>query len=287
MDCVSQKKVMALISEGVITQKAICQRLKISQPAVSKLMKKLREKGEISGLNWGVISGGGIPGGHPPLEKFRYHGIRTNCRILNSSSRYKALTAHGQRVLTLDGRKVVLNRHSLQLFDDPLNSIWGATPEAAEENSIREVFRLIGILEYRFNVMILKELNTGVSIFGHRAWVAEPMGAALHQLGRPLIIKDDTGKERMRADKSLGPSETEFNNALTGREDMGRYRAGVLDWLNDEKTRPGYLLEGLKAVMGATEDIAKEIGRLKGSLELSSGSTGQEAVVGPRPDYFG
>lgn len=150
-----------LISEGVI-QSRIAQRLNISRQRVSVIVKKLIEKGYISGgilhrkqkggVVTPVLSRTGTQGQQNHL--MRLHGQVFSLKILNGSPKFTEMSK--SPILEFEGHKVQLFPKKLIVHSFPGLEFMGLTAMEAYQHSVPYWRALFERLEKALNILIFK-----------------------------------------------------------------------------------------------------------------------------------
>lgn len=219
-----QQEILSILSLEWITQRQLAGRLKISQQAVCKSIKKLTEKGIINPVKKEVVKGGGCQ--NPLLNHvLRLHNQQFHVLLLANSERYMRFA---NRVFRMDGNTIVLNADSLEVY--VTKSFYGADIDAITQESLDYVFILLARLENRLNVLLFKEQSHNISLVRqHYAEIHNEIATDLERRGDKLKIKAQDGRLWLVIDYSkpdgVNLNECETVHPQTAKQDMGGVKA--------------------------------------------------------------
>lgn len=237
-----QEEILFLYTHEYMTVKAIANRRQKTQQAVYKILKKLKQKGliggvERGGLKQGVEFGGVAKQQDTSCQKnliaktklLRLHNLQEDLKILPPIPVAYLERLKRSNKLSIDGFTVLLYKDNIQIYTQTQLSFVGYSTDECFLAAINDFARLYAKLENRLGVIIDKE-----GYLNHR-WVRSHIAEVNNEIAmkanedqeRIVGIAED-GKEWLVTDRSFKQDELEFTHPQTNKQDADR----VLKQLN-------------------------------------------------------
>lgn len=215
-----EEEVLQLLTGEFLTQKQISVRRKCSRQAVSKVVKRLKNKGALNLALRRVDKG--LPTCQPcqPGRSIRLHGQEFCVRLLFKGDKYFKARERGN-VLQVDGNTVRLHRDSLEVYSG--KSFFGESVRLVTVESFEYWGRFLARLEHDLGVVLVKSRAQNVRLVNqHYAEVGNELaGECLKRgVGVRVFTRDD-GKLWFVVDDSFNFEEAECVHPETAQEDMG------------------------------------------------------------------
>ena len=277
----NQKEILEMLTTQYLTVRQIANRRKTSDKAVYKVMKKLKEKGYLTGTVMG-----GVEKTNPPVDLahiIRLHGQEFNIHILTQSDRYKQFCIK-KNIMQLDGCTLRLYRNSIELYS--CKSFTGADAEQAHSTSMKFWHEFFLKLEQKLGIIILNGINTSIrEVNAHYSEINNGLAHEKNKKGQQIRFKGEDGKTWLLTDNSFKLNELETIHPELAKEDMEK----IKPFFDDLRQNPVKLSE----LMGAIHALAKSEGKLaEGIIAISnslnpSAKFPQEEVKNKKiPDYI-
>lgn len=281
----NQQETLELLKNG-LTNKQIAQRRHISERAVRKTIKKLKDNGLFSTGNEG---GGSYSFNLLPQKN------ENLIRLHNEQFKIKAKGLEAGKRIEIDGNKIHIWKNSIDVYSN--QSFFGASVDEAEKKSIAYWDRLFSIIENDFNIIIRKDRKHNIRrVRAHYAETNNEIARKANKEGDKISLKAaEDGKEWLKADNSLHLHEIETVHPTTAKEDMKE----VIRPFFDELRANPYFLQDIRAALIDVKDsiifVSKQ--HAETAVALNAISQAFKAILPEKPeeprlskekpDYFG
>lgn len=213
-----QQIVLRMLKEDFLIQAEIARRLKISRPAVCKIIKRLRNKGLLD--NYSNPTKKGVLPSDPlkAYQQIRLHNQRLSIRILINSKFYMRLLKQNN-TLNMDNNTIKLYRKCLVIYSN--NSFFGKDAEEADAKSLKYWFKIIHRLQNQFKITLLKDRYTNIKVTNsHYANIENDLAIQANKRKQYIRIKADDNKTWLLTDNSFNLNELETVHPETAYHDM-------------------------------------------------------------------
>ena len=259
----AEKEVLHLLHIECLTPKQIAKKRKISNSAVYKFIRKLKEKGFFN-ENLKRFTNNGVGMSAPENEHpFRLHGQRFYIEILDKTENYlKKINKIGKGIEYVDGNYVTYNEKFVQIMGK--KDFWAETPIEAEEKSLEYWTRFILKLEQRLRIVLLKDGydNIRYSKSGEFAETNNELAKDFNNRNDKLMIRGtEDNKVWLVIDNSFNLNEMETTHSKFSMDDSIK----ITDHFNDIRNLPIIKLSEISQVIG---EISRNIEILSANQNL-------------------
>ena len=276
----TEKEVLHLLHIECLTPSQIAKRRKISKPAVSKFIKKIKDKGF---FNVGLkrLTHDGVTS--QPLAKehpFRLHGQRFYIEILDRTDAFmKKIKQIGKGIEYIDGNYITYNEKYIQILGK--KDFWADTPIEAEEQSLEYWTRFILKLEQKFKVVLLKNgyENIRYTKSGEFAETNNELARDYNNRKDKLMVRGtDDNKVWLIVDNSFNLHEMETTHSKFSMDDAIK----VTDHFNDIRDFPVLKPSEISRVVGEISRNVEELSKQQIMMTNSQTNTNEQlkAVIG-------
>lgn len=236
----SEKEVLLMITEEQATPMEITSRRKTKIQATWKIMRSLRKKGAIGGVNQMVNFS--LTTGSPvnQVNQIRLHAQEFNVRLILSSDRYrKQMLDADRKGIVIDGNTVRMFAHAIEVNSG--HDFYGEDCQRATAKSMEYWQRFFARLENDLSIILLKPRSMNIKLVNsHYAEVGNELARQTNANEEKIkIYATDDGKLWFTIDNSLNLHEAESLHPRTSKNDMQQVVAPVFNDLRDFMRKTG------------------------------------------------
>ena len=252
----AEQDVLTLLSKEFLTQRKIAIRRGCTKQAVSKIIKKLREKGLINSVSQEVDKKRGTcqplySYGYKnrpifPLEhQIRLHSQEFNIRILYKDQRYKEQLQKANTINT-DGNTIRLYRNSIEVYSG--HSFYADDVQKATADSFDYWNRLFARLENDLKIIIIKSRSQNIKLVNqHYSEINNEFAEECEKKADKIrVYTTDDNKVWFLIDNSFNLHEAETIHPETAQHDMGD---AVRPFFNDLRNNKPPLLSEMQEMI--------------------------------------
>lgn len=256
----NQREILVLLLHGKLTAKQIADRRQISKAAVSKIIKKLKEKGYLESYKKGGLTKGGvvIPQGVnlDTKELWRYHALEFEVRPYYFTEKYyKVMQKRGNRTIPYGQWKVSLYYKKVIIwleagvdfaFKDKQDAIRSAQDSFnAVLDKIAQDLGFYVWKDRKANVLLLKQ---------HLANTYAPEGETITEKQMFVQYRGNDGKVWLQYDRSKSPLlEREYTHGVRAVDDSDTLEPYLNDFRDNAPLSNSQLTSRINDIMTALE----------------------------------
>ena len=236
----SEREVLHMITQEDATPKEIAARRQTKIQAAWKIMRSLRKKGVIGGVNQMVNFSLTDASPVNQLNQIRLHAQEFNVRLILSSDRYR------KKMQEADGRGMVIDGNTVRLFANVMeinsgHDFYGDDCQRATAKSMEYWQRLFARLENDLSILLIKPRSMNIKLVNaHYAEVGNELARQTNVNDEKIkIYATDDGKLWFTIDNSLNLHEAESLHPRTSKNDMQAVVAPVFNDLRDFLRKTG------------------------------------------------
>lgn len=225
----TEEQVLNLITEEFLTIKQVSLRRQTSIQAVYKTLKKLKEKGALTGGLKEVEKNQGSD--FKPSNQIRLHGQEFNIKILYQDKTYQK-QLNKSNILFLEGHTIKLYRNSIEVYAGEGTSFFADNPDRAFSKSLKYWKKFFHRLEHELKSILIKPRSRNIrQVNAHYArGNSEISEKAIEEHKQIRIYAEEDGKLAFITDDSFGFKEDETVHPKTSKPDRKAIDKQVNDW---------------------------------------------------------
>ena len=244
-----QRQVFELLTKEGLSVTKVAQRLKLSQPTISKIKKALEKKG---------VSLASSTGNEPPMhssiplnkpivsdlyKSLRLHGLEFNVKLLSFPDRMtKKFALDNGKVVSILGNTIRIYHKSIEIYVN--RDFIGTDVNEITDESYKYLLSLLQRIESYYGIILLKDRYTNITqVKGHIAEMENELAKEYHLEKKLLQVRGDDGKIWLETDFSNKVPELEFIHPKEFKPDCEKLTSFFNDYRNDPEH---YVLSDLK-----------------------------------------
>lgn len=274
----AEKEVLDLLTIELLTPKQIQIRRKTSQQAVSKIIKKLKEKGALTTGCEKVVSHEGTLQPSQP-NGIRLHAEQWVIKVILKDQRYEQII---NKSIQIDNNTVRIHKDSIVIYSN--QSFFGSDTWAATAKSVDYWNSFIARLEWEFKCILVKPRAQNIQrVRAEYAQIKNGLAIKANKEAQKIRIRDrEDGKIWFEIDNSFNLNEAETKHPIKAERDM---QSIVEPFFNDLRDKPLLLPSELYKVLS---ELALHQKETTATLNiLTRLIIPQEKKDQDKPDYFG
>lgn len=259
----AEQDVLTLLSKEFLTQRKIAIRRGCTKQAVSKIIKKLREKGLINSVSQEVDKKRGTcqplysygyktTPSFPVEHQIRLHSQEFNIRILYKDQKYKQQLQKANTINT-DGNTIRLYRNSIEIYSG--HSFYADDVQKATADSFDYWNRLFARLENDLKIILVKSRSQNIKLVNqHYSEINNELAKECEAKADKIrVITTDDNKVWFLIDNSFNLHEAETIHPETAKQDMAEV---IRPFFNDlRKNNPPLISEMWGVIANNTKAI--------------------------------
>lgn len=276
----TEKEILHLLHIECLTPSEIAKRRNVSKPAISKTLRRIKDKGF---MNVGLkrLTHGGVTS--EPLTKdhpFRLHGQRFYIEILDKTEGFlKKIRQVGKGVEYIEGNYVTYNENFIQVLGK--KDFWAENPTEAEAQSLEYWTKFILKLEQKFKVVLLKDgyENIRYTKSGEFAETNNELARDFNNRKDKLQVRGtEDNKVWLIVDNSFNLNEMETTHSKFSMDDAIK----VSDHFNDIRDFPVMKPSEISQIVGELSRNVEELSKHQAQMCTSQTNTNDQlkAVIG-------
>lgn len=276
----TEKEILHLLHIECLTPSQIAERRKISKPAVSKFIKKIKDKGFLNTPIKRLTTEGVGMSSLSQEHQFRLHGQRFYIEIIDTTEAFlKKINKIGKGIEYIDGNYVTYNKKYVQILGK--KDFWSETPLEAENESLEYWTRFILKLEQKLKVILLKDgyENIRYSKSGEFAETNNELAKDYNNRKDKLMVRgSEDNKVWLIVDNSFNLHEMETTHSKFSMDDAVK----VADHFNDIRDFPVLKPSEISRIVGEISRNVEELSRQQAMMYNSQTNTNEQlkAVLG-------
>lgn len=247
--------------------KQIAQKRNITQRAVQKTVKKIKEKGYLNLANQKVrfFQSTYELSEQSGKNRIRLHGQEWNIRILQKDEKYNKIRNEGNTI-KIDQNTVRLYEDSIEIYS--VKSFFADDPQKATSRSLEYWDRFFARLESDLKVILVKNRANNIKLVNsHYSEINNELGQEAEKKGYKIrVYATEDGKLWFLIDNSFNLHEAEGVHPRTSKEDMTE----VQNYFNDIRDKDHFKPSEITLILGElTKDIQEQTELFKSNAELT------------------
>lgn len=262
----AQRKVLFLIKDQGLSQKHISERLKISQPRVSKIVKQLINKKVLGDYKKGGLSKGGVVGKKPKKSYWRLHGLQIEIKPYYFTEKYHRIRKDiGNMSIPYGNWKVSLYSNKIMMW---LNANFDFRSQDDADCVMQmniDFDRTLSHISNRYGFKYEKDKKVSIRILKqHLALTNSDLSKSIEK--DQIQIKWVDGRVYFIIDKSKGLREHEYVHKDLLFTHKDRIEKQINDWAKYDPLTNSQLTSRLVDLLSAVEKQVEINERIAESL---------------------